>query len=62
MGRHARVAAGEVAPITGQDYSKVPRERLELRHHPPSDPTDPRDPDDPGHQPQSRTGTVLASG
>ncbi|NEA23812.1 hypothetical protein [Actinomadura bangladeshensis] len=44
VGRHARVAAGEVAPIAGQDYRSVPRERLEPRHRPPSDPSDPRDP------------------
>lgn len=44
VGRHARVAADEVAPIAGQDYRSVPRERLESRHRPPSDPTDPRDP------------------
>jgi hypothetical protein len=43
-GRHARVAAGDVAPIAGQDYRAVPRRRVSPRGRPPSDPTDPRDP------------------
>jgi hypothetical protein len=42
-GRHARVAGSDVAPIPGQDYSTVPRRRLDPRARPPSDPTDPRD-------------------
>ncbi|MFA1547917.1 hypothetical protein [Actinomadura chokoriensis] len=43
-GRHARVAADDVGPVRGQDYSVVPRRRLGRRHRPPGDPTDPRDP------------------
>lgn len=47
-----RVAANDVEPIPGQDYSQVPRRsdvgpgtsRARRRPTPPMDPTDPRDP------------------